>query len=265
MFPQRCLASYLASDQTPWVAADCADAASLGALPEALLLFGAAATVEQFRQVGAVSRAKDGPETVSGVATLLDVLGTDAVPVLEQWEYGRYTRVTLEPIWIALAALPSDAAFAALFQRHSSRFAMAYVRRAMDRDPERAMRVLATTSGTSDLLREHVVTRTEVAERVLPGLADGAATRIRYHLDESEAEERVPAAELPALLHRPPWTDRKRVRPVTVPGLEAKVEATMAWLPGEREERSPARPDDSGGGPGTRSGWARSTTSRRPN
>ena len=242
VFAQRCLTSYLAPDQTPWVAADCADATALGQKVDAQLLYGAASSVEQFLQVGAQYATETGVETVGGVATVLDVLGVDAVPVLERWESGRYTRPTLEPIWIALAALPSDEALATLFRKSRSQYAMPYVRRAMDRDPERAMRVLAGLN-EPDLLRDHVLTRTEVAARMLPDLDDDAARRIRYHLDPlvdpNAAEERVPAADLPPLLHRPPWTEKKRVKRVTVAGLEAKPEATMAWLPGEREERTP--------------------------
>ncbi|GIJ60750.1 DUF4132 domain-containing protein [Virgisporangium aurantiacum] len=249
VFTQRCLTSYLAPDQSPWVAADCADAVALGQTVDAQLLFGAASTVEQFRQVGAHYSTQAGVETVGGVATVLDVLGVDAVPVLEKWAGGRSTRETLQPIWTALAALPSDEALATLFRKSGSRYAMPYVRRAMDRDPERAMRVLAR-SDESDLLRDHVLTRTEVAVRMLPELDDDAARRIRVHLDPlldplldpDAAEQRVPAADLPPLLHRPPWTEKKRVKRVTVAGLEAKPEAAMAWLPGEREERAPNLP-----------------------
>lgn len=244
-YTQRCVTSYLAPDQTPWVAADCADAAAHADLPEALLLFGAAATVEQYLQVGEARRAHDGPEPVGGVATLLDVLGVGAVPVLARWAAGRYTRETLEPVWNALVTLRTDAAFAELFGSARRSYVMAYVRRAMDRDPERAMRVLAESEGADDLLRDHVVTRPDVAGRVLPGLADGPAGRIRRHLGGDDGAERAPAADLPPLLHRPPWTAKKRVTPAVVTGLEAVPEAAVAWLPGERAARTPraAKPD----------------------
>ncbi|GIJ70930.1 DUF4132 domain-containing protein [Virgisporangium ochraceum] len=252
-FAQRALTSYLVPDQVPWVAADCADAASSGALPDALLLFGAAATVEQFTQVAAVARAGAGPTTVGGVATLLDVLGTDAVPVLESWVAHRHTRDTLEPVWTALSVLPSDAALDALVTREPSRYATAFVRRVMTREPERAMAALARAGGV-DLLRDHVVTRPDVAERVLPGLPDAAAARIRAHLSPAGTDDgRVPVDELPPLLRRPPWTLKRRARPVVVEGLVAAPEVSMVWAPGEpapdprqrlRSGAKPVTPDE---------------------
>ncbi|MFC9789570.1 DUF4132 domain-containing protein [Rhodococcus sp. NPDC127528] len=137
----------------------------------------------------------------------------------------------------ALAAIPTDDAFAALLDRAHLKDALPAVRHAMRHYPRRAFRILARTD--SGLFDRHVRENPELATELSDTLPERARRRIE------ELTTTVPEATgLPAVLVNPPWTNRRRtVAPTAIDGLVAPPIHRMDWLPGELEEIRNTRHD----------------------
>ncbi|MFB4315789.1 DUF4132 domain-containing protein [Actinomadura sp. 21ATH] len=223
---QRLIASYLVPTRTDWVDECCAECERAGHL-----LLASLSTPRHVELLGGALRL--GYEHCwDGVFhTMADGLGTAAVPAfaaaLEPYPEGM-APAGHEELLDALCTIDSDAAFAVLVDRVDLQVAQAALLGAMERYPERAVRLLApATSGTSrkaalatELLRIHL--------RRHPDLASGDG------LPDVRRRPDAPAGAVPALLADPPWT-RERA-PIVVPGLEPPAGRSMRWAPGEREE-----------------------------
>ncbi|MEU5878883.1 DUF4132 domain-containing protein [Spirillospora sp. NPDC047279] len=144
----------------------------------------------------------------------------------------------------ALAALPSDEAFAALVERLDTKHVQPAVLEAARRFPVRALRLLAPEAGgtskaagaAGELLAGHVQAHRRLAEQVLPALPEGAREVVERILKESERAPDAPVSALPSLLREPPWTrERAAAAPAVVAGLTPSPERAVSWAPGERE------------------------------
>ncbi len=178
------------------------------------------------------------------IATLVDGLGSAALPLLTAWL--RYSDVESgRTLYKALALLPEDAAFDILAERAGDKHVQPILVGAMERFPVRALRLLGPrASGTSrtaqtvtDLLRGHVRAHPDLAASALPGLPEQARKVVGTLLDAVTAQvPDAPADALPRLLVEPPWkTRRKKAKPVVIPDLTVPDRRSITWAPGERE------------------------------
>ncbi|GIJ44158.1 hypothetical protein Val02_10440 [Virgisporangium aliadipatigenens] len=242
---RRVATSFLAPSETDWVDADCAEVAARGwggtRLGQLLMLsIGTPAQAETLR---AVQHA----HLVSGylLYTVFEGLGADVVDIAVRADGGTPDRKF--PYLAVLGAIPTDRAFGLLVERLAVRRNRSEVLKAAKRYPRRAVRMLAEAAGgahpaaapAAGLLRELVAGNPDVAAEVLPTLGEEAAGRLRALLPstvDSTAGAASASVGLPAILVRPPWTERRKTAPpAVVPGLVCTDAAAMAWLPGERE------------------------------
>ncbi|MEW2358873.1 hypothetical protein, partial [Spirillospora sp. NPDC029432] len=227
---QRLVASYLVPTRTDWVDECCA--AGLGRDPRRRrLLLASLSTARHVELLGGPPRLDYGDCWEGTFHTMADGLGTAAVPALaaalEPYPEGMAPAGHAE-VLDALCTIPADEAFAVLVDRIDLQVAQAALLGAMERYPERAVRLLApATAGTSrkaalatELLKIHLRLHPEAASG--DGLPD-----VRRRPD-------APADAVPALLAEPPWTRRRE--PIVLPGLEPPAARSMRWAPGEREE-----------------------------
>ncbi|WP_432988605.1 DUF4132 domain-containing protein [Dactylosporangium sp. CA-233914] len=176
--------------------------------------------------------------------TLAEGLGGDGLPVYEdlltsQASWGDGVRLLLSLI----SATPSDAAFLTLVERVDSKAGLAALTDAAARFPRRAMRLLATATGSGsravvlgELLRTQIVRHRELAEEVAAELPEAAARRITSVVARLDAVGVAPPEAVPPLLAAPPWTAGGKPRkPVVVAGLACTDPVALHWAPGERE------------------------------
>ncbi|WP_305095092.1 DUF4132 domain-containing protein [Prescottella sp. R16] len=173
------------------------------------------------------------------LAAVVDGVGADLVPILaDAFDTDfPYRNVRDDAIRLglldALAAIPTDDAFAALVERAHVKNSGAAVHAAMRTYPRRALRVLARSeTGASALFDRHVLDHPDLAVDLADTLPDRARRRI------AELTTVVPeATDLPALLVTPRWADRRKpAPPVVLDGLTAPPIRRIDWLPGELEE-----------------------------
>ncbi|WP_327044170.1 DUF4132 domain-containing protein [Microbispora sp. NBC_01189] len=245
---QRVAASYLAPIEAEWVADDCAEVSRVN--PDiALELVAAVSTPEHAALIASHVQGYYVMRSLALPATLVDGIGTAAVPVLAGWYDDLYDVESRRRLLGVLAELPSDAAMRAILDRIEHKHAESALLRAAARFPRRAMRMLATSGGTSGgkvvetLLRAHVLAHPGLVDEVLASVDDAAAGRI----NKITAAPPVPVAPLevlPEVLVSPPWTrPRKARKPVVVSDLVCTDEPAVVWRPGERDTWSAALPE----------------------
>ncbi|RGA03189.1 WGR domain-containing protein, partial [Microbispora triticiradicis] len=245
---QRVAASYLAPTEVEWVTDDCAEVSRVN--PDlALELVAAVGTPEHAALIASHVQGYYSMHSLALPATLVDGIGTAAVPVLAGWFDDLYDAESRRRLLSVLAELPSDAAMRALLDRIDHKHAEPAFLRAAARFPRRAMRMLAASGGTSGgkvpdtLLRAHVLAHPGLVDEVLASVDATAAGRI----NKITAAPSVPVAPLDALpevLVSPPWTRPRTVRkPVVVNDLVCTDEPAVVWRPGERDTWSSARPE----------------------
>ncbi|WP_194905378.1 DUF4132 domain-containing protein [Catenulispora rubra] len=236
----RVLVAFLVPGQTPWVDELCAEAAGVREFDGVLgTLLCAIGTAEQLDMVAGLNlRAYTWN---SNLLTLTDALGPDIVPFADalldrDWSPDEHAHARE-----LLAALPGDQAFETLLARIGRRGVRPAVLKSMERDPVRAVRVLARTAESdqiaADLLIRHLRTRPDVlagdlSEAELPRTARATAAALQA------ADERL-CEGLPDLLVRPPWTrprSAKRAEPVIVGDLPAPPPPRIVWQPDEQGE-----------------------------
>ncbi|NJP97645.1 DUF4132 domain-containing protein [Nonomuraea sp. FMUSA5-5] len=230
----RVMASFLAPSETGWVMADCAE---VSAVNEHLAhhLVPALSTPEQAALI--VDHVRDHLVSSASLATLVDGMGVEAVPLLIGWLGQTYDADGERRLLGTLAELPSDAAMRALLDRLDQKHVQPAFLRAAARFPRRAMRLLAATGGkTADqLLRAHVLTHLDLVEEVVSGMDAGAAERITGIANAVPVATAPPEA-LPEVLVSPPWAKKRKTRkPTVVTGLTCADAPVLAWAPGERD------------------------------
>ncbi|WP_119727238.1 DUF4132 domain-containing protein [Thermomonospora amylolytica] len=260
---RRLLVSYLVPTRHDWVTQCCAEIPppSRGYTPEGLrTLLLTIGTAEHLEILGPEATVRD-PLGDEEVATLLDGLGTDALPVLtgvlDRPFHTGHRKRPLE----AIGLLPTDEAFQAMLDeglyKEDSRSAL---RTMMDRFPVRALRMLAEAAVTlrddaeqtdvpslfekqaiaTRLLTRHVINRPELVAEVASTLTEAGRAMVESVLPSTDRVSDAPLDALPPLLVRPPWErPRQTAEPVVIPGLKAPVEPAMVWAEGERERWAP--------------------------
>ncbi|MFI5497038.1 DUF4132 domain-containing protein [Actinoplanes sp. NPDC051859] len=236
----RTATSVLVPSAVEWVAADVADAVTAADEYRAGLLLFAAGTADQADALGAVADAYGYLTSLALITTLMDGIGAQATGVLLHWfDADPYGADTQRRLLSALAVLPGDAALRGLIERLDRKYVVAALLEAAQRFPARAMRLLAeaTPKGQiTELLRSHVLTHPELAERVAEQLTGSAAHRVAEIRAAAAAVVPAPRSAVPPVLADPPWLRRVRAaKPAVVP-LPACADApTISWLPDERQ------------------------------
>ncbi|MEV5408186.1 DUF4132 domain-containing protein [Thermopolyspora sp. NPDC052614] len=245
----RTVVSYLVPGRTDWVDECCAEYDGAGSM---MLMF-ALGTPRHVELLGGrlVPWAWEWP-TLLG--TVIDGLGTAAVPLLllglERHPEAEHRR----PLLDALALLPSDEAFQALLDRAGENLVESTLLTAMRRFPVRVLRLLARAVAQTSkpdgrvaaLLGAHLRIHPELVRAMPPGLDQESRAAIEAaHRANAERLPEASAEALPPLLTAPPWTrDRDVVKPVVIRGLTPPAERVMVWETGERERWAELRREE---------------------
>ncbi|MFC5751526.1 DUF4132 domain-containing protein [Actinomadura rugatobispora] len=252
---RRLAVSYLVPTRYDWVDECCAEPhTTYGRNGLNITLLHTIGTAEHVRTLGGRTILRWGDCSLGLLATLLDGLGTDALPVL-QWslDHGCIDSAHRKRLLEVVTLLPGDEPFQALIDRldqeEQGKYARAALLEAMDRFPARAVRLLSaaaaghrspggprSASVARDLLAGHLVAHPEPAAAVAPELPEESRALIA---SLAGAAARVPDASadaLPPLLVEPPWTrTRKAAKPVVVAGRPVPGERSVRWAEGERD------------------------------
>jgi uncharacterized protein DUF4132 len=286
---RQIVTSYLMPTWQDWVEADCALAGRVNRLAHRSL-FCALGTMAQLDRVA----GELGEWYLFGsgyfqlpLATMVDAIGPAIALTIGQWLDSWHTDTAARKrLAGVLAALPTDEAFGMLAARHDRPEVRPALLEAMGRYPVRALRVLSVLAGgastatggastaagsastvagsastapggAAELLRAHVASRAAVLAAAMPGLPAHVQERVRAVAADTGAVAAAPASALPRVLVEPPWlATRPRTAPEVVDGLSPAVEATVVWLPGEREEWAATRGESSLDSPRGRVDWA---------
>jgi hypothetical protein len=246
---RRAAVSYLVPTQHDWVAQCCAEASSLYRRD-----------IRTFQMVGAPDHLAAlaeqavlfwGEATVAVLATLLDGLGADALPVLtDSLDAAFLDPAGRKRVLEAIGLLPTDEAFQALLVRLRHRHVGPALRVMMNRFPARALRLLSGAAvsarnrgdakavlAMTDLLAGHLLVHPEALAGVEPGLPEENRAMIASSAGTTPRVPDAPVDALPLLLAEPPWRRiRKVVKPAVIAGLPVPDERSLHWKKGEREE-----------------------------
>ncbi|GAA3456455.1 DUF4132 domain-containing protein [Dactylosporangium matsuzakiense] len=248
---QAVVASFLAPTEESWVRADAgAVVGRRGTEWLQLLLTTCVTRSERLRPLltrYVSNHLTSSPEYVFTVAEGLGADGLEAFLELlsSNAAWGDGVRLLLT----AISAVPSDEAFLALVERSDSKAGSLALGEAADRFPRRAIRLLATASGSGaravllgELLRTQVIRHRAAADEVLAALPEAAARRVSAITARVDAVHEAPPEAVPPLLAAPPWTAGGKPRkPIVVAGLECTDPFELRWAEGEREAGLQAR------------------------
>ncbi|MGR6915581.1 hypothetical protein ACU635_15160 [[Actinomadura] parvosata] len=250
----RVMASFLAPSETGWVTADCAEVSAVNVYL-AHHLVPAISTPEQAALIADHVHGHVAANSTS-LATLVDGMGVEVVPMLIGWLGQTYDADGERRLLGTLAELPSDAAMRALLDRLDQKHVQPAFLRAAARFPRRAMRLLAATGGKSadQLLRAHVLTHLDLVEEVVASADTTAAERITGIANAVPVAAAPPEA-LPEVLVSPPWARKRKTRkPTVVTGLTCADAPVLRWAPGERDNWRSSLEQGTGTAPTTRRG-----------
>lgn len=236
----RLAAGYLLPTEQSWVHADIAALGAVAAAVQVSSMVVASATdpadVDDLLSKVQLWYVLHRPESVWSLAANL---GTAAVGPLTTILDGISDTAWTKRLLGAIATVPTDEAFTALLDRLERKHVQPVVLEAMARFPVRATRLLAPRAGgtgatartCTELLRGHLISHPEIAERAEEFGA--AAVRVASAPTHPVAEP----GDLPAVLVDPPWENRGRATARAVlTGLEPPAGPALRWAPGEREE-----------------------------
>lgn len=259
----RLAVALLVPDQLDWVEADVSAASTTADDYRPNALSTAVTDVEQLERLAAAPTAHGSfrvalTSSSGHVATLLDALGAEALPVFLAWldEDDHLDVQARRRLLEGIAQIPGPAALRALADRVSRPQGEAALLEAASRFPGAALTVLSATGSDgplADLLRAHVRGHQGLSAALVTELPHESAARVRALLDQAAARPVAPEQALPPLLVTPPWQDRAPTpRPVVIAGLECTDAPAVEWREGEREafaelpptHRSPFSPDD---------------------
>lgn len=244
----RVITSYLLPSERDWVAADIADIIQdskdrphhKDAADATHLLIDAVSDTALLHRLGEVTRPSSRHHSTlrwgASVLSLVNAIGFTATTVLDAWlDDWRIASGLRQPIAYALATIPTDAAFAALAGRNRPDVVPEALRRAAQRFPRRALRLLDARRHT-DILRDHVVAHADLARDMLPGLSPATAAVVSTEVFRYEAAPSSEELDIPEILRNPPWLDRQRTRQRPAIELAAPSGVSCHWLPGEQRE-----------------------------
>lgn len=229
---RRAMASVLLPTESDWVAADlaCAVPMSEGRSPYALLAASVTSREQLDRLAATVGSQLAYGAGLTGLYTALTRLWPDGAAAVDHvLGAGNHDAATVRLLAGILAELPGDKALAALLARAERRHIPTALAAAVNRSPQRALRVLgpaAQQSGTARHILRALVLRYPDLAAELPAaavLADSGTTRVATD------------AELPDLLRNPPWKRPQTTEKPVVTDLPAPRPLSVAWAPGERE------------------------------
>ncbi|NUT32783.1 MAG: WGR domain-containing protein, partial [Hamadaea sp.] len=233
----RAATSFLVPTETAWVEADCAEAAAfLPGLADCLI--SAVNAPEQAALLAEHVYVWQAASSLALPATVVDGLGTAAVPLLAGWLDGAQAGDPERRVLSVLAELPCDEAMRVMIDRIDRKHTQPALLKAASRFPRRAMRLLAASGGkiAGELLRAHVLAHPDLVDEVLAQTADEAATRRITAISTAAAVTFAPPEALPQVLVSPPWTRRRAVQKATVvEGLACADETAVVWSPQERD------------------------------
>jgi predicted DNA-binding WGR domain protein len=247
----RAATSLLAPDQTAWVEQDIAAADAADDDYLALALLPAAGTGEQAATLAALANTWSAIGSLAQPVTLAEGVGPASAPALFHWFDDDRGADAQRRLLTVLAALPGDEVMTGLIARADQKYVVPALLEAVERFPRRGLRLLAEAADQrtiADLLRAHVLAHLDLVEAVRPDLSPAAAARVDAIAGDAATTVLAPAEAVPELLASPPWHHRKKAaKPVVIPGLTCADPATVAWLPGERENWSQNRDAAHGG------------------
>ncbi|WP_084000299.1 DUF4132 domain-containing protein [Actinomadura kijaniata] len=245
---RRIIASYLLPERADWLDG------CLGELPDATtgekschwMLWCAVGSPEQAAGLGAHADLGWYEWHLDIIATIADGAGAGTAPAVRKALGGAHLPADAHKLLVnALSVLPDDGAFQVLADGAGDKYTGPALAKAVKRFPVRALRLLpAAAEGTgrkaellSSLLRDHVMTSTDLVAEVLPALPDEARRAIEEITRSSARVPDAPSGGLPDLLVSPPWTrERRPVRRTVLTGLTPPAEPELCWAEGEREE-----------------------------
>ncbi|MEV6306015.1 DUF4132 domain-containing protein [Actinoplanes sp. NPDC051861] len=230
-------ASVLVPARHEWVEADIASAIADNDEFRAAVLLTAAGTGAQASALAAVAHHYTVVSSMTVLTTLVDGVGVGAAPALFHWlDASAGSTDIRQRVLSILTVLPSEEVVRGLLERADGKHVTTALRKTAERHPEIALRVLAESDAAPDLLAEHVLTHTDLAERALPSLDPESAGRVERIIQQTASMTVAPGTALPPLLTDPPWLHRgKPVKPVVISGLACTDPVSVSWLPGERE------------------------------
>lgn len=244
----RVITSYLLPSERDWVAADIADIIQdcrdrphhKDAADASHLLIDAVPDTALLHRLGEVTRPSSRHHSAlrwgSSVLTLVNAIGFTATAILDAWlDDWRIASGLEQPIAYALATIPTDDAFAALAGRNRPDAVPEALRRAAQRFPRRALRLLDAQRHT-DILRDHVIAHADLARDMLPGLSPATAAVVSTEVFQYEAAPAPDEGDIPEILRNPPWLDRQHTRQRPAIELAAPSGVSCHWLPGEQQE-----------------------------
>ncbi|GAA1551607.1 hypothetical protein GCM10009678_38140 [Actinomadura kijaniata] len=180
------------------------------------------------------------------IATIAEGAGAGTAPAVRKALGSAHLPADAHKLLVnALSVLPDDEAFQVLADGVGDRYTGPALAKAVKRFPVRALRLLPAAAGgtgrkaelLSALLRDHVMTSTDLVAEVLAGLPDDAREAIEEITRSSARVPDAPSGGLPDLLVSPPWTrGRRPVRRTVLTGLTPPAGPELSWAEGEREE-----------------------------
>ncbi|WP_433218444.1 DUF4132 domain-containing protein [Dactylosporangium sp. CS-047395] len=248
---QAVVATFLAPTEQAWVNRDVgAFAGRSGHEWLELLLTSCITEPDRLRPLfnGYVPRFLAG--TPEYLYTVAEGLGADGLPIyLDLMSTNAAWGDGMRHLLSLISSVPSDAAFLALLERSDSKPGSLALSEAAERFPRRAIRLLATASGSGsravvlgELLRTQVIRHRAEAEEVAATLPEAAARRVTAITGRLDAVREAPPENVPPLLAAPPWTAGGKLRkPIVVAGLACTDPVALDWAPGEREAWLKAR------------------------
>ncbi|MDN3351522.1 DUF4132 domain-containing protein [Actinomadura sp. DC4] len=252
---QRVIVSYLVPTEMDWVDECHADTTGVHEMALRTMMFCSVGSPEQLASLRSKVSFGFGQYSRGVLATLIEVVGTDVVDLLDgafnaaaTWAEERKVAVSV------LGRLPTDEAFQLMVDHLDQKHVQPGVLDAAKRYPVRALRLLAQAAGGSsqhaplarEILIGHVAANPELTAAVLPGLPPEVRSTVeQLHKEiartagKTDRVEEASADALPPVLAAPPWTRRRKVaKPVVIAGLEPSAEPAVTWAEGSRAQWS---------------------------
>jgi predicted DNA-binding WGR domain protein len=236
----RTIAAFLAPTRHDW--ADELVAEVLGRssmVAEHRLFLGSLRTVEQVEAAFAVNAYRWWSADKEVLPTIVCAVGPAIAPVLAGLLDDNPGDDPRKLLVDAIAWTPTDEAFGLLLARVDEKFVLPAVVGAVKRYPVRALRMLASASGSAtarSLLVGHVRANPDLVAAVLPELDEDLRAAVESAAADEETVPDAPADLVPRVLVTPPWTvEHAAVEPIVVTGLESPTTREIRWRAGEQE------------------------------
>lgn len=234
---RRVVVSYLVPTEAEWVDECVAEPGEAGRRDTIVgdMLLCSLGSAEQLAALGSLPAVGWTPTTLAtvaeGVGPAASSLIVDFLDRPHRYSYYGDTRAMAA----ALVEFPTDEAFRTLLSHPDDKYVRPSLLKAMNRYPERAMRLLAQDAdgsgsntegeGVRRLLVMHAGAHPEIAAALLPRMGEAAAELVRPLVERADRVPDAPVEALPALLTSPRWLNRKKpAEPVVVAGPAVEAE-----------------------------------------